>query len=166
MGNAETSRPDEALALSALHRDRDGFARLVREVPTTRRSSDGIECLDSLSRGQIGMVKRDAEIGVAEAERDAGIQETKFEKQLIGIRCDVDKVIADSQLHFANPQTQCEQEVLEAKSSVEGIRLVGTAKNAVLGALSTAKADGISEMAEAFKRFVDASGLASMLIVK
>lgn len=41
---------------------------------TIRGLHDRIGYLDSLGRGQIAMVKRDAEIGVAEAERDADIQ--------------------------------------------------------------------------------------------
>eukprot|EP00108_Taenia_solium_P006341 TsM_000711300 transcript=TsM_000711300 gene=TsM_000711300 len=246
------------LSVEALYRDRDSFARMVREVATPdvalmgvallsftiRDLHDRVEYLDSLGRGQIAMVKRDAEIGVAEAERDAGIQEAIFEKQLVGMRCKVDEAIAESQFYFASLQTQCEQEVnaanaeselalelqtakeqrvireeemevevvqrrlqvqveqeevlrsqralehcvhlpamaeaartqmlaeaqhskkvLEAKSSAEGIRSIGTAKATVLEALGTAEADGISEMAEAFEHFTDASKLSSMLAV-
>lgn len=57
------------------------------------------------------------------------------------------------------------RKVLEAKFSAEGIRLIGTAKATVLGALGAAEADGVSEMSEAFEHFTDASKLSSMLMV-
>lgn len=72
----------------ALLKDRDTFARLVREVAepdvahmgieilsfTIKDIFDKVEYLDSLGKGQVALVKRDAQIGVAEAERDAGLQ--------------------------------------------------------------------------------------------
>ena len=68
--------------------DRDQFAQLVREVAspdvgrmgieilsfTIKDVYDKVEYLNSLGRAQTANVKRDADIGVAEAERDAGIQ--------------------------------------------------------------------------------------------
>ncbi|VEL19365.1 unnamed protein product [Protopolystoma xenopodis] len=68
--------------------DRDQFAALVREVAspdvgrmgieilsfTIKDVYDKVEYLNSLGRAQTANVKRDADIGVAEAERDAGIR--------------------------------------------------------------------------------------------
>ncbi|VDN25131.1 unnamed protein product, partial [Dibothriocephalus latus] len=68
--------------------DRDQFAALVREVAapdvsrmgieilsfTIKDLYDKVEYLDSLGRAQTANVMRDANIGVAEAERDAGIR--------------------------------------------------------------------------------------------
>lgn len=68
--------------------DRDSFAQLVREVASPDVGKMGIEILsftikdiedkvmylDSLGKTQTAKVKRDADIGVAEANRDAGIR--------------------------------------------------------------------------------------------
>ena len=74
--------------LLILTKDRDQFAQLVREVASPDVSKMGIEILsftikdvydkveylNSLGRAQTANVKKDADIGVAEAERDAGIR--------------------------------------------------------------------------------------------
>lgn len=82
-------RLDENLSpVCFLLQDRDQFAQLVREVAspdvgrmgieilsfTIKDVYDKVEYLNSLGRAQTANVKRDADIGVAEAERDAGIQ--------------------------------------------------------------------------------------------
>ena len=68
--------------------DRDTFASLVREVASPDVGRMGIEILsftikdifdevnylDSLGKTQTAVVKRNADIGVAEAKRDAGIR--------------------------------------------------------------------------------------------
>ena len=71
-----------------MFKDRDQFAALVREVAspdvgrmgieilsfTIKDVYDGVEYLSSLGRPQTAVVKRDAQIGVAMAVRDAGIR--------------------------------------------------------------------------------------------
>ena len=73
---------------SLIFLDRDTFANLVREVAspdvgrmgieilsfTIKDIFDEVEYLDSLGKTQTAVVKRDADIGVAEAKRDAGIK--------------------------------------------------------------------------------------------
>lgn len=68
--------------------DREAFASLVREVAspdvgrmgieilsfTIKDIVDNVQYLDSLGKTQTAKVKRDADIGVAEANRDAGIR--------------------------------------------------------------------------------------------
>ena len=68
--------------------DRDAFARMVREVASPDVGRMGIEILsfvikditdnlkyfDSLGKTQIAKVKMEADIGVAEANRDAGVK--------------------------------------------------------------------------------------------
>lgn len=68
--------------------DREAFASLVREVAspdvgrmgieilsfTIKDIVDQVQYLDSLGKTQTAKVKRDADIGVAEANRDAGIR--------------------------------------------------------------------------------------------
>lgn len=74
--------------MEAIYQDRDQFAQLVREVAspdvgrmgieilsfTIKDVYDSVEYLESLGRAQTANVKRDADIGVAEANRDAGIR--------------------------------------------------------------------------------------------
>ena len=74
--------------MEAIYQDRDQFAQLVREVAapdvgrmgieilsfTIKDIFDNVEYLASLGRAQTACVKRDADIGVAEAGRDAGIR--------------------------------------------------------------------------------------------
>ena len=74
--------------MEAIYQDRDQFAGLVREVAapdvgrmgieilsfTIKDVYDNVEYLESLGRAQTANVKRDADIGVAEANRDAGIK--------------------------------------------------------------------------------------------
>ncbi len=76
------------LSVEAIYQDRDQFAQLVREVAapdvgrmgieilsfTIKDVYDNVEYLESLGRAQTANVKRDADIGVAEANRDAGIK--------------------------------------------------------------------------------------------
>ena len=73
---------------SSFFPDRDTFANLVREVASPDVGRMGIEILsftikdifdevnylDSLGKTQTAVVKRNADIGVAEAKRDAGIR--------------------------------------------------------------------------------------------
>ena len=83
---------------SWLFLDRDTFANLVREVASPDVGRMGIEILsftikdiydevnylDSLGKTQTAVVKRNADIGVAEAKRDAGIRvSTRFFKSNI-----------------------------------------------------------------------------------
>jgi len=76
------------LTVEEVYRDRDQFAALVREVAapdvgrmgieilsfTIKDVYDDVQYLTSLGKAQTAMVKRDADAGVAEANRDAGIR--------------------------------------------------------------------------------------------
>ena len=80
------------MTVEAVFQDRDEFARMVREVAspdmgrmgieilsfTIKDVFDNVEYLASLGKRQTANVKRDAEIGVAEANRDAGIKVDSF----------------------------------------------------------------------------------------
>lgn len=79
------------LTVEEVYRDRDQFAALVREVAapdvgrmgieilsfTIKDVYDEVQYLTSLGKAQTAMVKRDADAGVAEANRDAGIRVNK-----------------------------------------------------------------------------------------
>lgn len=76
------------LSVEEVYRDRDQFASLVREVAapdvgrmgieilsfTIKDVFDRVEYLASLGKARTAAVKRDADVGVAQANRDAGIR--------------------------------------------------------------------------------------------
>merc|ERR1719158_1340372 len=82
------------LTVEEIYADREAFAQQVREVASPDVGKMGIEILSftikdvfdnvnylgSLGKTQTEIVKRDAKIGIAEANRDAGIKEAECEK--------------------------------------------------------------------------------------
>lgn len=81
------------MSVEEVYRDRDQFASLVREVAapdvgrmgieilsfTIKDVFDQVEYLASLGKARTAAVKRDADVGVAQANRDAGIRvNTKY----------------------------------------------------------------------------------------
>lgn len=80
------------LTVEEVYRDRDQFAALVREVAapdvgsmgieilsfTIKDVTDDVDYLSSLGKSQTANVRRDADVGVAQAGRDAGIRVIQF----------------------------------------------------------------------------------------
>lgn len=111
--------------MEAIYQDRDQFAQLVREVAapdvgrmgieilsfTIKDVYDNVEYLESLGRAQTANVKRDADIGVAEANRDAGIREAECEKARMDSRYAADTKIADSKRMFEMQKANFDMEV-------------------------------------------------------
>merc|ERR1719242_617128 len=97
------------LTVEEVYKDRDQFASLVREVASPDVGRTGIEILSftikdvydnvtylgSLGKTQTEVVKRDAKIGIAEANRDAGIKEAECEKAAEDVRFQTDTKIED-----------------------------------------------------------------------
>ncbi|KAF8571083.1 hypothetical protein P879_03817 [Paragonimus westermani] len=113
--------------------DRDQFAALVRDVAapdvgrmgieilsfTIKDVYDRVEYLNSLGRAQTAVVKRDADIGVAEAERDAGIKEAECDRAKLDVRYAADTHIANSTRDFQMQKTSFDQEVNTARAEAE-----------------------------------------------
>ncbi|XP_060595517.1 flotillin-2-like [Ruditapes philippinarum] len=113
------------LSVEAIYQDRDQFAQLVREVAspdvgkmgieilsfTIKDIYDNVEYLSSLGRAQTANVKRDADIGVAEANRDAGIREAECEKLRLDAKYMADTKIADSKRQFEMQKAAFDMEV-------------------------------------------------------
>jgi flotillin len=90
------------LTVEEVYKDRDQFAALVREVAapdvgrmgieilsfTIKDVYDEVQYLASLGKAQTAAVKRDADIGVAQANRDAGIRVT-LNKQIGGYKTEL-----------------------------------------------------------------------------
>eukprot|EP00118_Oscarella_pearsei_P013097 m.101268 g.101268 ORF g.101268 m.101268 type:complete len:428 (+) comp37124_c1_seq15:6314-7597(+) len=121
------------LSVEDIYQDRDQFAALVREVASPDVGKMGIEILsftikdifdtvsylDSLGKSQTAAVKRDAEIGVARANRDAGIKIAEAEKDRQDARFLADGAIAESKRNFELKKAAFEQEVNTQKAQAE-----------------------------------------------
>merc|ERR1719379_2336245 len=121
------------LTVEEVYRDRDQFAALVREIATPDVGKMGIEILSftikdvydnvdylaSLGKSQTAAVKRDAEIGVAQANRDAGIREAECEKSAMDIKYSTDTKIEDNSRAFKLQKANFDKEVNSAKAEAQ-----------------------------------------------
>lgn len=121
------------LTVEEVYRDRDQFASLVREVATPDVGRMGIEVLSftikdvfdqveylaSLGKARIAAVKRDATIGVAQAERDAGIREAECKKAALDVKYGADTKIEDSHRIYQLQKSQFDQEVNTKKAEAQ-----------------------------------------------
>ncbi|KFO93962.1 Flotillin-2, partial [Buceros rhinoceros silvestris] len=72
---------------------------------------DKVDYLSSLGKTQTAAVRRDADIGVAEAERDAGIREAECKKEMMDVKFLADTKIADSKRAFELQKAAFSEEV-------------------------------------------------------
>merc|ERR1739844_617610 len=121
------------LTVEEVYKDRDQFASLVREVAAPDVGRMGIEVLSftikdvydnvtylaSLGKAQTAAVKRDAEIGVAQANRDAGIREAECEKTAMDIKYNTDSKIEDNSRAFKLQKANFDKEVNTAKAEAQ-----------------------------------------------
>merc|ERR1719297_328723 len=121
------------LTVEEVYKDRDQFANLVREIATPDVGKMGIEILSftikdvydnvdylaSLGKSQTAAVKRDAEIGVAQANRDAGIREAECEKSAMDIKYSTDTKIEDNSRLFKLQKANFDKEVNSAKAEAQ-----------------------------------------------
>jgi len=120
------------LTVEEVYKDRDQFAQLVREVAAPDVGRMGIEILSftikdvydnvtylaSLGKAQTAAVKRDAEIGVAQANRDAGIREAECEKAAMDIKYSTDTKIENNSRAFKLQKANFDSEVNTAVISL------------------------------------------------
>ncbi|CRL05337.1 CLUMA_CG018095, isoform A [Clunio marinus] len=118
------------LTVEEVYKDRDQFAALVREVAapdvgrmgieilsfTIKDVYDDVQYLQSLGKAQTASVKRDADSGVAEANRDAGIREAECEKTAMDVKYSTDTKIEDNSRMFKLQKANFDQEVNTAKA--------------------------------------------------
>merc|ERR1739844_121973 len=121
------------LTVEEVYKDRDQFASLVREVAAPDVGRMGIEILTftikdvydtvtylaSLGKAQTAAVKRDAEIGVAQANRDAGIREAECEKAAMDVKYNTDTKIEDNSRAFKLQKANFDREVNTAKAEAQ-----------------------------------------------
>lgn len=121
------------LTVEEVYKDRDQFAQLVREVAapdvgrmgieilsfTIRDVCDKVEYLSSLGKAQTAAVKRDADVGVAQANRDAGIREAECEKSAMDVKYGADAKIEDASRQYQLQKAHFDTEVNAAKAEAQ-----------------------------------------------
>merc|ERR550525_1322047 len=121
------------MTVEEVYKDRDQFASLVREVAAPDVGRMGIEVLSftikdvydtvtylaSLGKAQTAAVKRDAEIGVAQANRDAGIREAECEKAAMDVKYNTDTKIEDNSRAYKLQKANFDKEVNTAKAEAQ-----------------------------------------------
>ncbi|KAG1714667.1 Flotillin-2 [Nymphon striatum] len=121
------------LTVEEVYKDRDQFASLVREVAapdvgrmgmeilsfTIKDVFDDVEYLASLGKVQTAAVKRDANIGVAQAERDAGIREAECEKAAMDVKFGTNTKIEDSHRLYSLQKAHYDSEKAESQLAYE-----------------------------------------------
>merc|ERR1711981_1165092 len=121
------------LTVEEVYKDRDQFAALVREIATPDVGKMGIEILSftikdvydnveylaSLGKTQTAVVKRGADVGVAESNRDAGIKEAECEKKAMDVKFDTDTKIENDTRAFKLQLANFEREVNTANAEAQ-----------------------------------------------
>merc|ERR1712241_1495939 len=165
------------LTVEEVYKDRDQFASLVREVASPDVGRMGIEVLSftikdvydtvtylaSLGKAQTAAVKRDAEIGVAQANRDAGIREAECEKAAMDVKYNTDTKIEDNSRAFKLQKANFDKEVNTAKAEAERVRLIGASEARAIEAVGRAEAEKMRMKASAYKQYRDAAIMALVL---
>ena len=75
--------------------------------------------LSKIGKAQTAAVKRDAEIGVAQANRDAGIREAECEKAAMDVKYNTDTKIEDNSRAFKLQKAHFDKEVNTAVRSLK-----------------------------------------------
>lgn len=121
------------LSVEEVYRDRDQFASLVREVAapdvgrmgieilsfTIKDVFDQVEYLASLGKARTAAVKRDADVGVAQAERDAGIREAECEKSAMDVKYAANTKVEDSHRMYQLQKSNFDAEVNTKKAEAQ-----------------------------------------------
>ncbi len=121
------------MTVEEIYQDRDKFARQVREVAGTDMARMGLEIvsftlrdirdelgyLDALGVRRTSEVKRDASIGQADAERDAGIRAAQAEQAHQAAKFKADTAIAESEKDYSLEKAEYDKQVNSRKAEAE-----------------------------------------------
>jgi len=121
------------LTVEQVFQDRDVFAKAVRDQAkpdvakmgieilsfTIKDVRDKVEYLQSLGKAQTSLVKRDADIGVAKANRDAGIRQAECQKAAMDVKFATDSKIENNNKGFKLEQATFDTEVNTKKAEAE-----------------------------------------------
>ncbi|XP_014272641.1 flotillin-2 [Halyomorpha halys] len=118
------------LTVEEVYKDREKFAVLVREVAapdvgkmgiqilsfTIRDVYDNVQYLSSLGKAQTAIVKKNADIGVAEAERDAGVKESTCKRLSMDVQYEMYSKIENNSRKYELKKAEYSQEVKRAQA--------------------------------------------------
>ncbi|MDX1613371.1 MAG: SPFH domain-containing protein [Candidatus Promineifilaceae bacterium] len=121
------------LTVEQLYRDREAFAQKVQEVSGDDMASMGMEIvsfvikdisdaegyLEALGRPRIAQVKRDADIGEAEASRDATIRSAEARQEGESAKFRAETKIAESEKDYQVEKAAYEAEVNRRRAEAE-----------------------------------------------
>lgn len=121
------------MTVEEIFSDREGFAKQVREIadPDVAKMGiriisfviqdikDEVDYLFSLGVKQAADVKRNADIGVANAKRDAGIRTAEAQKMHLETKYQCDALIAENKRSYELKQAEFDQEVNARKAEAE-----------------------------------------------
>ena len=121
------------MTVEEIYQDRDGFATQVREVASTDMAQMGLEIvsytltdirdeqgyLDALGIRRTSEVKRDAAIGLADAERDSAIRSAEADQKAQSARYQADTAIAESERDYAIQKAAYDQETNARRAEAE-----------------------------------------------
>lgn len=121
------------MTVEEIFSDREGFAKQVREIadPDVAKMGiriisfviqdikDEVDYLFSLGVKQAADVKRNADIGVANAKRDAGIKTAEANKSHLETKYKCDALIAENKRSYELKQAEYDQEVNARKAEAE-----------------------------------------------
>lgn len=129
------------LSVEEIYQDREKFAQEVQEIAaddlakmglqivsfTIRDISDDQGYLDALGQARTAEVKRDAEIGQANADRDARIQAAKAKQEAQEAEFEADARVAEAEKEFAVQKAAYDAEVNRRKAESEQAYHIQTA---------------------------------------
>jgi len=121
------------MTVEEIYKDRDQFAKQVREVAsvdmarmgmeivsfTIRNISDENGYLDALGIRRTSQVKRDAAIGQAVAEKEASVEQAEARRQSEAARLKSEQQVAESQRDFELAQAAYQKEINGAKAMAD-----------------------------------------------
>ena len=121
------------MSVEQIYKDRDAFAKQVREVASVDMARMGMEIisftirdisdengyLKALGVRRTSQVKRDAAIGQAEAEKESSIREAEARRESEAARLLAERQVAESQRDFELAETGYQKEINTAKAASE-----------------------------------------------
>lgn len=121
------------LTVEEIYKDRETFAKLVKETAspdvakmgleilsfTIKDLTDNVNYLSSLGKAQTAIVVRDADIGKAEAARDSGIASSQCEQKRLDTRYEADSAIANSVRGYETRKAGFDMEVNQMRAEAE-----------------------------------------------
>jgi flotillin len=121
------------MTVEDIYKDRDQFAKQVREVAsvdmarmgmeivsfTIRNISDEKGYLDALGIKRTSQVKRDAAIGQAIAQKEASVEQAEARRQSEAARLKSEQQVAESQRDFELAQSSYQKEINAARAAAD-----------------------------------------------